>query len=103
MAQIRPTHRLGWALLDHGSHEGHLPQSEPILEPELEWERVGWVPNVVFSCGQVVADGVVTLLRRSRYLIGSLRRISQILLRSARNSASRCANNEQIAELQVMF
>jgi predicted GH43/DUF377 family glycosyl hydrolase len=22
-------------------------------EPELEWEKVGAVPNVVFSCGQV--------------------------------------------------
>ena len=30
-------------------------QSEPILEPELDWEKYeGYVPNVVFSCGQVV-------------------------------------------------
>jgi predicted GH43/DUF377 family glycosyl hydrolase len=27
------------------------------LEPELEWEKVGLVPNVVFSCGQVIKDG----------------------------------------------
>jgi predicted GH43/DUF377 family glycosyl hydrolase len=32
-------------------------QSEPILEPELDWEINGHVPNVVFSCGQVIKDG----------------------------------------------
>jgi predicted GH43/DUF377 family glycosyl hydrolase len=34
-------------------------QSEPILEPELEWEINGYVPNVVFSCGQAVIDGKI--------------------------------------------
>ena len=29
-------------------------QDEPILEPELEWELVGDVPNVVFTCGAVL-------------------------------------------------
>lgn len=29
-------------------------QSQPILEPELDWEVNGYVPNVVFSCGQVI-------------------------------------------------
>jgi hypothetical protein len=29
-------------------------QSDPILEPELDWEVNGFVPNVVFSCGQAV-------------------------------------------------
>jgi len=29
-------------------------QKEPILVPELKWELNGHVPNVVFSCGQVV-------------------------------------------------
>lgn len=28
-------------------------QSEPILEPELDWEVNGYIPNVVFSCGHV--------------------------------------------------
>ncbi len=33
-------------------------QIEPILEPELKWEaEEGCVPNVVFSCGQVIKDG----------------------------------------------
>ena len=34
-------------------------QQEPILEPELVWERHGHVNNVVFSCGQVVLDGEI--------------------------------------------
>jgi beta-1,2-mannobiose phosphorylase / 1,2-beta-oligomannan phosphorylase len=29
-------------------------QAEPILTPELDWELNGHVPNVVFSCGQVI-------------------------------------------------
>lgn len=29
-------------------------QKEPILVPELDWELNGHVPNVVFSCGQVI-------------------------------------------------
>ena len=50
-------YRLGAALLDGEDPAkvvGRLP--EPILEPELEWEKVGLVPNVVFSCGQVIKD-----------------------------------------------
>jgi predicted GH43/DUF377 family glycosyl hydrolase len=31
-------------------------QKEPILEPELDWEVNGFVPRVVFSCGQVEMD-----------------------------------------------
>jgi len=53
-------YRLGWALFDGDDPTQMLyRQAEPILEPELVWEREGWVPNVVFSCGQIVADGVV--------------------------------------------
>ena len=33
-----------------------------ILEPEEPWERVGYVPNVVFTCGAVPeADGTVKI------------------------------------------
>ena len=33
-----------------------------ILEPEDPWERVGYVPNVVFSCGAVPEnDGTVKI------------------------------------------
>ena len=62
----------GWLLIYHGvSKEKHYSlgialldlddptkviarQANPILEPELDWEINGYVPNVVFSCGQVV-------------------------------------------------
>jgi predicted GH43/DUF377 family glycosyl hydrolase len=46
---------LGVALLDRDDPSHVIArQSEPILEPELDWEIHGHVPNVVFSCGQVV-------------------------------------------------
>jgi len=62
----------GWLLIYHGVGEGpryslglmlldlNYPgrviarQTEPILQPELDWEVHGHVPNVIFSCGQVV-------------------------------------------------
>ena len=62
----------GWLLIYHGVSKDHryslgialldldnptkviARQAEPILEPELDWEVNGYVPNVVFSCGQVV-------------------------------------------------
>lgn len=62
----------GWLLIYHGVSKDHryslgialldlddptkviARQVEPILEPELDWEVNGYVPNVVFSCGQVV-------------------------------------------------
>jgi predicted GH43/DUF377 family glycosyl hydrolase len=31
-------------------------QAEPILEPKLDWEINGHVPNTVFSCGQAIVD-----------------------------------------------
>ncbi len=46
---------LGIMLLDKDDPTKVLyRQDNPILVPELPWERVGHVPNVVFSCGQVV-------------------------------------------------
>ncbi|MBC8450426.1 MAG: glycosidase [Chloroflexi bacterium] len=50
-------YRLGVALLDLNDPTVVLRrQEEPILEPEEEWELHGDVPNVVFSCGQVVTE-----------------------------------------------
>jgi len=64
----------GWFLIYHGVDESHryclgaalldlqdprkivARQAEPILEPELDWELDGHIPNVVFSCGQAVMD-----------------------------------------------
>ncbi|MFO7173801.1 MAG: glycosidase [Bacillota bacterium] len=49
------SYRLGAALLDLEDPTKVLArQAEPILEPELEWERRGWVPNVVFSNGHAI-------------------------------------------------
>jgi predicted GH43/DUF377 family glycosyl hydrolase len=45
---------LGAALLDRLDPTKILArQQTPILEPELDWEIHGHVPNVVFSCGHV--------------------------------------------------
>jgi len=46
---------LGVALLDLQDPTRVIArQAEPILEPELRWEIDGYVPNVVFSCGQAI-------------------------------------------------
>jgi predicted GH43/DUF377 family glycosyl hydrolase len=48
---------LGAALLDLDDPSRVIArQAEPILEPELDWELNGHVPNVVFSCGQVTVS-----------------------------------------------
>ena len=53
-------YKLGVALLDLNDPALVLKrQDEPILEPEEKWERHGHVPNVVFSCANLVVDGTV--------------------------------------------
>ena len=53
---------LGVALLDRNDPEQVLYRSEePILTPTEEYERFGKVPNVVFSCGQVMLDDKVLI------------------------------------------
>lgn len=48
---------LGVALLDKNDPEQVLYRSqEPFLTPTEDYERYGKVPNVVFSCGQVMMD-----------------------------------------------
>lgn len=43
---------LGAALLEKEDPSVVLArQSSPILSPELPWEKIGLIPNVVFSCG----------------------------------------------------
>jgi len=50
-------YRLGVALLDADDPSIVLHRGEDfILEPREPWEVKGDVPNVVFSCGQVVSD-----------------------------------------------
>ena len=51
------TYRLGAAVLDKDNPGRVLSRTdEPFLEPREEYERVGQVPNVVFSCGSVILD-----------------------------------------------
>lgn len=53
-------YRLGAALLDYQNPTKVLArQREPILSPELPWEKEGLVPNVVFSCGAVDKDNII--------------------------------------------
>lgn len=53
-------YRLGAALLDLNDPTRVLARTdEPILEPELGYEKFGQVPQVVFPCGAVVADGTL--------------------------------------------
>lgn len=50
-------YRLGVLLLDKDDPETILYRSEdPILEPKKDYELFGHVPNVVFSCGNILLD-----------------------------------------------
>jgi predicted GH43/DUF377 family glycosyl hydrolase len=49
------TYRLGAAIFDKDDPERVVFRTErPILEPDEDYERFGYVPNVVFSCGSVL-------------------------------------------------
>ncbi len=51
------TYRLGSSILDKENPQKVIYRSEdPFLEPCEDYERNGWVPNVVFSCGSVLVD-----------------------------------------------
>jgi predicted GH43/DUF377 family glycosyl hydrolase len=50
-------YRLGVALHDLTDPARVIGVADPwILEPHDPWERTGYVPNVVFTCGAVVED-----------------------------------------------
>ncbi len=54
---VERIYSLGAALLDNEHPERVLYRSkEPILTPKTDYERFGKVPNVVFTCGNVVID-----------------------------------------------
>ena len=67
-----PRYSLGVMLLDLDDPGRVIArQAEPILEPELDWEVHGYVPNVVFSCGQaVVGDDVYVYYAGADTVIG---------------------------------
>jgi predicted GH43/DUF377 family glycosyl hydrolase len=55
-------YRLGISLLDLDDPTIVLKrQEEPILEPEMEWEKVGDVDNVVFTCGAILQGSELTV------------------------------------------
>ena len=55
---VQRIYRVGAALLDFDNPANILARtSEPILEPEMDFERRGIVPNVVFPTGVVILDG----------------------------------------------
>ena len=57
-----PLVRLGAAVLDRDDPSKVLARSNiPILSPREKYERIGDVPNVVFSCGALLEDGIVNL------------------------------------------
>ena len=57
-----PLYRLGAAILDLEDPSKVVGRTNvPILSPREEYERIGDVPNIVFSCGMVVEDGQVKL------------------------------------------
>jgi len=54
----RRTYRLGVLLLDLEDPSKVIGRSkDPLLSPEADYERVGLVPNVVFTCGAVEMNG----------------------------------------------
>ncbi|MFQ6608097.1 MAG: glycosidase [Fidelibacterota bacterium] len=51
-------YRLGAVLLDADNPTKVIArQKDPIIEPKLDWEINGFVPNVIFSCATVQKDG----------------------------------------------
>jgi Predicted glycosylase len=52
---VERMYSLGVMLLDAANPERVLYRSrKPLLAPKMDYERFGKVPNVVFSCGNVV-------------------------------------------------
>ncbi len=65
-------YRLGAALLDRDNPACVLARyPKPILEAELDWEVNGYIPNVVFSCGQaVIGDDIYVYYGGADTVIG---------------------------------
>jgi len=63
---------LGAALLDLDDPSRVLArQTEPILEPELDWEVNGYIPKVIFSCGQAeIGDRILVYYGGADTVIG---------------------------------
>ncbi len=53
---VNQVYRLGLMMIDRQNPTRILWHSNPILEPEQPYERTGYVPNVVYSCGAVIRN-----------------------------------------------
>jgi beta-1,2-mannosidase len=61
-ADDKLVYKVGWTLFDRDDPRKVLRRSdEPVFSPELAWEKVGQVPNVVFVEGMVVEKNRVLL------------------------------------------
>ncbi len=49
-------YRLGLALFDRDDPSKLLWLSNPILEPEMPYEKAGYVQNVVYTCGAIIRN-----------------------------------------------
>jgi len=62
VSKLDRNYRLGYMILDLADPFNVLFRSPfPILEPEFDYEKIGIVNNVVFSCGAVEKDGLIFL------------------------------------------
>lgn len=53
-------YKVGALLLDYDDPRKIIKKTDaPILEPEMEYEKVGQIPNVVFPCGSAIKDGTL--------------------------------------------
>ncbi|KND48766.1 MAG: glycosidase ph1107-related protein [Parcubacteria bacterium C7867-005] len=60
ISRVHHTYRVGAALLDLKDPTIVLARSsDPIFEPEEQYEKIGLVNNVVFPCGMVEKDGLL--------------------------------------------
>ena len=60
--RLHNSYSMGAALLDKDNPRRVLAVTrEPVLYPEAMYERVGFYPDVVFSCGAVVEDGTILM------------------------------------------
>ncbi|MBU4444591.1 MAG: glycosidase [Candidatus Marinimicrobia bacterium] len=66
-------YRLGVALLNRENPRNVLArQSQPVIEPELDWEINGFVPNVIFSCATMeTEDNYVVIYAGADTVIGA--------------------------------
>lgn len=67
-------YRLGLALFERENPVCLIKRIGPILEPEEPYERTGYIPNVVFTCGLVQrGDEVLLYYGGADYVIGLAR------------------------------